>query len=53
MFSMQMLHLSCWSEAGFSQIATQATLDVSVLADVGLHAFCLWEGEREANSLRS
>jgi len=49
LYSRFILHnLSCWSEAGNLQIATQATLDVSVLAGVGLQAFCLWEEEGEA-----
>lgn len=51
-FYTRLLHnLSCWSEAGYLQIATQATLDVSVLADVRLQAFCLWEEEGEAHTV--
>lgn len=48
LYSRLLRNLSCWSEAGNLQIATQATLDVSVLADVELQAFCLWEEEGEA-----
>lgn len=53
-FYTRLLHnLSCWSETGYLQTAThvQATLDVSVLADVGLQAFCLWEEEGEEHTV--
>lgn len=48
LYSRLLRNLSCWSDPGNLQIATQATLDVSVLADVELQAFCLWEEEGEA-----